>query len=279
MAVSNIPTHQIKPYVDVKSLGNFSTVEELNALLDAELATMANQTWRSIWVTAKATFDVFVNTYVYTGTLYRNGSTSWSHVMLYANASADVISGQIGNVTQGSTWTYKRLATKDLATTSSAGLMSAADKAKLDTPETIIFPADRSLLNNAGYHNAIWRGKSLGGSLTSAQSAAITGGTFADLFLGDYWTINGVRWRIMGFDVFWECGDNSLRSHHVVVVPDTNLYKCKWNETANTTDGGPNGGIGYAGSFVRAIFGYCLPRRLFLRRFGNAFSISLCFSK
>lgn len=138
------------------------------------------------------------------------------------------------------------------ATSSSAGLMSAADKAKLDAPETIIFPSDRTLLNSAGFHNSVWRGQSLGSSLTSAQSAAITGGTFADLFLGDYWTINGVTWRIMGFDVFLSCGDNFLPSHHVVVVPDTNLYKCKWNETANTTDGGPNGGIGYAGSFVRA---------------------------
>lgn len=122
---------------------------------------------------------------------------------------------------------------------------------KIERSWQSLFP-DFPLTQGAGFHNSIWRGISLGTGLTSAQSTAITDGTFTDLFLGDYWTINDVTWRIMGFDVFLSCGDNLLSSHHVVVVPDTNLYKCKWNETANTTDGGPNSGIGYAGSFVRA---------------------------
>lgn len=117
-------------------------------------------------------------------------------------------------------------------------------------PWQFLFP-DFPMLN-VGLRNAVWRGISLGNSLTSEQAIAIESGRFEDMYLGDYWEINGVIWRIMGFDVFLNCGDNLLPSHHVVVVPDTNLYNCKWNETANTTDGGPNGGIGYAGSFVRA---------------------------
>lgn len=117
-------------------------------------------------------------------------------------------------------------------------------------PWQFLFP-DFPMLN-VGLRNAVWRGNSLGNIRTPGQTLAIESGRFEDMYLGDYWEINGVIWRIMGFDVFWDCGDNPLSSHHVVVVPDTNLYNCKWNETANTTDGGPNGGIGYAGSFVRA---------------------------
>lgn len=122
---------------------------------------------------------------------------------------------------------------------------------KIERPWQSLFP-DFPLTPGAGFHNSIWRGISLGTSLTSTQSAAITNGTFTDLFLGDYWTINDVVWRIMGFDIFLSCGDNLLSSHHIVVVPDTNLYACKWNETANTVDGGPSSGIGYAGSYIRA---------------------------
>ena len=123
------------------------------------------------------------------------------------------------------------------ATQSVNGLMSAADKAKLDTPETIIFPTGRSLLNNAGFHNSIFRGKYLGTSLTAAQSAQIQAGTFDDLFIGDYWTINGVNWRIADFDPYYRCGDNMSLGHHIAVVPDSNLYSTVWNDS-NTTAGG-----------------------------------------
>ena len=52
------------------------------------------------------------------------------------------------------------------------------------------------LFNNAGAHNAIYRGKSLGSTVTTAQYAAIKAGTFDDLYIGDYWTIGGVNYRI-----------------------------------------------------------------------------------
>ena len=131
------------------------------------------------------------------------------------------------------------------ATSSNKGLMSAGDKTKLDTPETIIFPTGRTLLNNAGFHNSIFRGKYLGSSLTAAQSAQIQAGTFDDLFIGDYWTINGVNWRIADFDPYYRCGDNTSLGHHIAVVPDTNLYSTVWNDTNDTS-------TGYVGSKIRA---------------------------
>lgn len=100
---------------------------------------------------------------------------------------------------------------------------------------------------NAGFHNSLYRGKYLGNALTGEQSAAIQAGTFDGMFVGDYWTINGVNWRIADFDPYYLCGDqnNGLETHHIAVVPDTCLYNAKWN-SSDTTSGG------YVGSAIRS---------------------------
>ena len=105
-------------------------------------------------------------------------------------------------------------------------------------------PAGRiptSIPGNAGAHNAIYRGKNLGSAVTAAQWAAIQGGTFEDLFIGDYWTINGVNWRIAAFDYYLA---SDMPDHHVVIVPDAALYTAVMNDTSTTTGG-------YAGSKMR----------------------------
>lgn len=91
------------------------------------------------------------------------------------------------------------------------------------------------LFNNAGSHNAIYRGKSLGTSVTAAQFAAIKAGTFDDMYIGDYWTINGVNYRIAAFDYYYQTGDTSCTTHHVVLVPDGNMYTHCMNDTNITT--------------------------------------------
>ena len=107
------------------------------------------------------------------------------------------------------------------------------------------------LFNNAGAHNAIYRGKSLGSTVTTAQYAAIKAGTFDDLYIGDYWTIGGVNYRIAAFDYYLNSGDTSCTTHHVVIVPDTCLYNAQMH---NTSSGGHEGGAanttagGYVGS-------------------------------
>lgn len=105
-------------------------------------------------------------------------------------------------------------------------------------------PAGRiptSIPGNAGAHNAIYRGKNLGSAVTAAQWAAIDAGTFEDLFIGDYWTIGGVNWRIAAFDYYLA---SDISDHHVVIVPDTSLYTAKMNTSATTSGG-------YAGSQMR----------------------------
>jgi len=90
------------------------------------------------------------------------------------------------------------------------------------------------LAPNAGAHNAIYRGKSLGSEVTAEQYAAIDAGTFEGLYIGDYWTIDGVNYRIAHFDYWLHCGDTECTTHHVVLVPDTNLYTAKMNDTSTT---------------------------------------------
>ena len=91
------------------------------------------------------------------------------------------------------------------------------------------------LYTNAGSHNAIYRGKSLGTSVTDEQFAAIAAGTFDDMYIGDYWTINGVTYRIAAFDYYYQTGDTSCTTHHVVLVPDGNMYTHCMNDTNITT--------------------------------------------
>lgn len=89
--------------------------------------------------------------------------------------------------------------------------------------------------NNAGFHNSIFRGKNLGTSVTADQYAAISAGTFKDMFIGDYWVINGVNWRIAAFDYWWNNGDTACSKHHIVIVPDSSLATAKMNNTSITT--------------------------------------------
>ena len=134
-----------------------------------------------------------------------------------------------------------------VATSGNKGLMSKEFAAILENPEAIVFTKGKSLTQNAGFHNSIYRGKYLGTSVTAAQYAAISAGTFDDLFIGDYWTINGVNWRIAAFDYWYNCGDTACTTHHVVIVPDSNLTSGGLNST-NITTGAYVGSDYYTGN-------------------------------
>ena len=98
-------------------------------------------------------------------------------------------------------------------------------------------PAVFPLVNNAGAHNSVYRGVSLGTSVSAAQYTAIAAGTFEDMYIGDYWMINSVVWRIAAFDYYLTTGDTACNTHHVVIVPDTNLYSHVMNDSNVTTGG------------------------------------------
>lgn len=104
---------------------------------------------------------------------------------------------------------------------------------------------------NAGAHNAVYRGKYLGAIVTESQYAAISAGTFDDLYIGDYWTIGGVNYRIAAFDYYLNSGDTACTTHHAVIVPDTCLYNAAMNRT-NTTAGGYVGSAMYNSNLEQA---------------------------
>ena len=125
--------------------------------------------------------------------------------------------------------------------------------------------------DNAGAHNSIYRGENLGTTVTEEQWEAISSGTFTDLYIGDYWVIGGVNWRIAAFDYYLNCGDTSFTKHHAVIVPDTCLYNAQMN-TTNVTTGAYKGSAMYtanleqAKSTINSAFGssHVLSHRIYL---------------
>lgn len=98
--------------------------------------------------------------------------------------------------------------------------------------------------NSIAFHNAYPRCKYLGSSITDAQNTAIQNRTYDDLFIGDYWTINSINWRIVAIDYYYNVGDTNFNKGNIIVMPDTVLYNAQMNAT-DTTAGA------YAGSLMR----------------------------
>lgn len=119
-----------------------------------------------------------------------------------------------------------------------------------------------SIKDNAATHNMVYRGKNLGSSLTAEQAAAIKAGTFKDIYLSDYWQIGGRDFVVAGFDYWYKCGDTSCNTHHVVIIPRSQLYTYKFNPT-NTTEGGYVGSDLYKNGLTQA-------KEIFNTAFGSA---------
>lgn len=101
---------------------------------------------------------------------------------------------------------------------------------------TIVPKINAIVTTGAGAHNAIYRGESLGSVVTEAQWAAIKAGTFEDMYIGDYWTIDDVVYRIAAFNYYYNTGDKACTQNHITLVPEANMYDYVMNNT-NTTKG------------------------------------------
>ncbi len=123
---------------------------------------------------------------------------------------------------------------------------------------------------NAAAKNSIYRGKYLGNTVTTEQYLAISSGTFTDLYIGDYWTIGGVTYRIAAFNYYYNAGDTALTANHITIVPDTSLYTHTMNNT-DTATGGYTGskmytvGLAQAKTTIKAAFsGHVVNHREYL---------------
>lgn len=82
-------------------------------------------------------------------------------------------------------------------------------------------------------HAQMFRGKNLGSSFSSSLMATIQSGAFKDLWIGDYWIIGGVTYRIVDFDYFMGVGAPVATSkHHLVVMPDKSLYARQFHDSS-----------------------------------------------
>lgn len=72
--------------------------------------------------------------------------------------------------------------------------------------------------DGAQTHNNIFRGQNLG-ALNATHIANIQNGTFRDMFIGDYFSINGSNYVIAGINYKKGHGDNSPLDNHLVLMP------------------------------------------------------------
>ena len=141
------------------------------------------------------------------------------------------LAAALGDDPNFATTVTNALASKQPTLVSGTNIKTINSESLLGSTNIEVLP----IQNNTGFHNSIYRGKYLGTSVTPEQYTAISSGECTDLYIGDYWTIGGVNWRIAGFDYFYNVGDTNFATHHAVIVPDTTLYSAQMNTTNITT--------------------------------------------
>ena len=142
-------------------------------------------------------------------------------------SDSDVIAVDGANGTKGITVESLSTTILNKLTSKTYGL----DQGTKTLPTAINELYKSSVRNNAAGHNSIFRGKNLGTSFTAAMSTAIQNGTFDDLYVGDYLTINNTVYRIAGFNIIKNCGDNVSVGNNMCLVPDFALYNAQMHNT------------------------------------------------
>ena len=155
-----------------------------------------------------------------------SAETATTKATAAANSAAAAVNSQSSAASSASTASSKASAAANSATQAAASAEEAKNSA--DVAATLLY-------TGAGAHNAIYRGKSLGSAVTEAQWAAIKAGTFEDMYIGDYWTIDGVTYRIAAFNYYYNTGDTACTKNHITLVPDNNMYTRRMNDTSVTT--------------------------------------------
>ena len=148
----------------------------------------------------------------------------------------------------------------DVYTGSTSGTNKDDGSKKLATEEYVTNLVGGILsINNAGFHNSIFRGKDVTAYHTDGTLyTRISSGKFDDLFVGDYIIVNDRTWRIAGFDIHLNKGDEPLTTHHAVIVPDRNLTVQVMASEASLV-GGYVGSIVYSTALPKVLTNYITP--------------------
>lgn len=85
---------------------------------------------------------------------------------------------------------------------------------------------EKAAKSNYIIRNSIYRGNNLGANITNQVKTSIENNSFDNLFIGDYWEVNGIKFRIAHFNYFtpYAMSDRSEYTsninNHIIVVPD-----------------------------------------------------------
>lgn len=88
--------------------------------------------------------------------------------------------------------------------------------------------------DGAPTHNNVFRGQNLG-ALNATHIANIQNGSFHDMFIGDYFSINGSNYVIAGINTKHLHGDNAPLGNHLLLMPDR--YSTLEDGTVMRSDG------------------------------------------
>lgn len=90
--------------------------------------------------------------------------------------------------------------------------------------------------NNMYIRKNIYRGQRMGTSKIDYQDQIKLS---LDLYLGDYWEIDGNKWRIVDFNYYLGKGETSWNSYeHMVIMPDKPVYSSAWHSNPDVNSSG-----------------------------------------
>lgn len=200
--------------------------------------------------------------------LYTIASGENQHVQGKYNISDTTSAHIVGNGTEHNIrsnahtldWQGNAWFAGDVYTGSTSGTNKDDGSKKLATEEYVTNLVGGILsINNASFHNSIFRGKDITSYFTDGSLYnRIANGTFEDLFVGDYIIQNNITWRIAGFDIHLNKGDQPLITHHAVIVPDSNLTTEVMN-WEGSTEGGYVGSLVYGTTLPSVLTDYITP--------------------
>ena len=233
MAWTNLPTN----YKDAVWNGNrkYRQITNSDGTVSFEDVTVYSQKDDSFFGAADANqMNAAMNELAENMESVEDNATKATNAAATATEKATAAATSATNAANSATTATEKATAAGNAQTAAANSAAAAAESATEAQESAALTA-ALLYNNAGAHNAIYRGKNLGTSVTAAQWAAIAAGTFEDMYIGDYWVIGGVTYRIAAFDYYYKTGDISCDTHHVTLVPDGNMYTHVMNDTNVTT--------------------------------------------
>lgn len=93
---------------------------------------------------------------------------------------------------------------------------------------TLLGMLDDSKASILDLRKRIYRGYDLGDHVTEEQLESIRSGNFTNLYIGDYWNINGVKFVIADIDYYYNlkrhgCPYTPVNQHHLVIVSKPTL--------------------------------------------------------